>query len=135
MVNNTQDPASAEAILQIANLLPSDSIKIKSGITRSEKIAEKVNATMGNIKTLDGKLFNTSGRLKGGNKAVHKVFETQLGRITILKNKLNGLIAELKEKKQKGTSLFKATFNKLYSRKRKQRQKEVNQGQKIPLRS
>ena len=77
---------------------------------------------MGNIKILDGKLFNTSERLKGGNKAVHNVFETQLGRITILKNKLNDLIAELKEKKEKCTRLFKATFNRPYSRKCKQKQ-------------
>ena len=99
MMNNIQ--ASASAILQTANLLPSDSIRIKkSSFAGSEKIAEKVNATMGNIKILDGKLFNTSGRLKGGNEAVHNVFETQFGRITILKNKLNDLIAELKEKKK-----------------------------------
>ena len=55
---------------------------------------------MGNIKILDGKLFNTSGHLKEGNEAVHNVFETQFGRITIIKNKLNDLIAELKEKKK-----------------------------------
>ena len=56
---------------------------------------------MGNIKILDGKLFNTSGHLKGGNEAVHNVFEAQFGRITILKNKLKDLIAELKDKKRK----------------------------------
>ena len=122
MVGNTNDPASAGAILQAANLLPSDNIRIKNSIARSEKIAEKLNLTTDNIKTLDGKLFNTSGRLREGNEAVHKVFEKQLGRINILKNKLNNLIAELNKKKEKCTSLFKTTFNKPYSRKRKQKQ-------------
>ena len=80
---------------------------------------------MSNIKALNGnELFNTSGHLKGGTEAVHKVFETQLGR----------MIAELKEKKEKCTRLFKATFNKPYSRKRcKQKQKEGNQGQRKPI--
>ena len=136
MMNNIQ--ASASAILQTANLLPSDSIRIKkSSFAGSEKIAEKVNATMGNIKILDGKLFNTSGRLKGGNEAVHNVFETQFGRITILKNKLNDLIAELKEKKEKCTRLFKATFNRPYSRKCKQKQnrKKATKAKNNPLRS
>ena len=52
---------------------------------------------MSNIKALNGnELFNTSGHLKGGTEAVHKVFETQLGR----------MIAELKEKKEKCTRLL-----------------------------
>ena len=54
-----------------------------------------MNDIMSNIKTLNGnELFNTSGRLKGGNEAVHNIFESQLGRIAILKNKLNYLTAE-----------------------------------------
>ena len=94
-----------------------------------------MNATMGNIKTLDGKLFNTSERLKGGNEAVHNVCKTQFGRITILKNKLNDLIAELKEKKEKCTRLFKAIFNEPYSRKRKQKQnrRKATKAKKEPL--
>ena len=93
-----------------------------------------MNATIGNIKTLNGnELFNTSGRLKGGNEAVHKFF-----RITIGTNHHSQEQTELPDcrmKKEKRTSLFKATFNKLYSRNRKHKQKEGNQGQKNPLRS
>ena len=90
------------------------------------------------IKILDGKLFNTSERLKRGNEAVHNVFETQFGRITILKNKLNDLIAELKEKKAICTRLFKAIFNRPYSRKYKQKQnrrKATKAKKKKPSRS
>ena len=38
-------------------------------------------------KTVDGKLLNTLGRLREGNNAVYKVFETQLGRINVLDQK------------------------------------------------
>ena len=122
MVANPKDPASAGAILQAANLLPSDIIRIRNSIARSEKIAENLNATTNNIKSLDGKLFTTSGRLREGNEAVHKVLETQLGQMNVLKNKLTSVIDELKGKKEKCSRLFKTTFNKSHSRKRKQKQ-------------
>ena len=121
MMNN-ENPASAGAVLHAENLVPSDYIRINNNIVKAEQITAKLNAIEDNIKVLNSKLFSSVGKLKAGDEAVHKVFETQLGQVAILQNKVKEINNQLKEKKDKCSRLFKTTYFKPQSRKRKQKQ-------------
>ena len=83
---NNLNPASAGAVLHAEKLVPSDNIRINNNIVKAEQITAKLNAIEDNIKMLS-KLFSSVGKLKAGDEAVHKVFETQLGQVAILQNK------------------------------------------------
>lgn len=120
---NSENPATAGAVLHAENLVPSDNIRINNNSVKAEQITAKSNATEDNIKMLSSKLFSSVGKLKAGDEAVHKVFETQLGQVAILQNKVKEINNQLKEKKDKCARLFKTTYFKPKSRKRKQKQK------------
>lgn len=120
-----ENPASAGAVLLADyTLIPTDSIRINNNIDKAKEIMKKLSDTENKVKTLDGKLFSSTGKLKSGEEATHKFFETQFGQIKIIYNKVNEIVKQLVELKEKCARMFKATYSKPKSKKRKQKQNQ-----------
>jgi len=62
------------------------------------------------------------GKLKHGQEATHKVFEQQIGKITILQTRVRDINKNVMELKEKCSSLSKVQYFKPKSQKRNQKQ-------------
>ena len=120
---NKQNPAAAGVVLdKDYTLVPSDSIRINNNIQRAKQIISNLSSTDNKLKTLDSKLFSSTGKLKSGEEATHKFFEKQLGEVVLLHRKVTEINNQLTGLQEKFTRLFKVTYSKSQSRKRKQKQ-------------
>ena len=120
---NKQNPAAAGVVLdKDYTLVPSDSIRINNNIQRAKQISSNLSSTDSKRKTLDSKLFSSTGKLKSGEEATHKFFEKQLGEVVLLHRKVTEINNQLTGLQEKFTRLFKVTYSKSQSRKRKQKQ-------------
>ena len=120
---NKQNPAAAGVVLdKDYTLVPSDSIQINNNIQRAKQIISNLSSTDNKLKTLDSKLFSSTGKLKSGEEATHKFFEKQLGEVVLLHRKVTEINNQLTALQETFTRLFKVTYSKSQSRKRKQKQ-------------
>ena len=86
---NKDNPAAAGAVLdEVHTLIPSDNIRINNNIQKAMQIIASVSFIDNKIKPFDSKLFSSNGKLKSGEEAIHKFFETQLGEVALLHKKL-----------------------------------------------
>ena len=110
---NKQNPAAAGVVLdKDYTLVPSDSIRINNNIQRAKQIISNLSSTDNKLKTLDSKLFSSTGKLKSGEEATHKFFEKQLGEVVLLHRKVTEINNQLTGLQENFTRLFKVTYSK-----------------------
>ena len=95
---NKENPAAAGAVFDSDYaLLPSDDIRSTNSIEEAKQITSKPSSLDGDIKNMDSKLLRSLGKLKHGEEATHKVFEQQIGKITILQTRVRDINKNLME--------------------------------------
>jgi len=120
---NKENPAAVGAVFDGGySLVPSDNIRITNNIGKGTQITSKLSSLLDEVKIMDNKLFSSSGKLKHGEEATHKLFEQQIGKITILQTRVRDINNSLTELKEKCSRLFKVQYSKPTSKKRKQKQ-------------
>ena len=85
---NKDNPAVVGAVLDSDyTLVPSDNIGIINNIQKAKQITIKLISIGNEVKIMDNKMFNSSGKLCYGEEATHKAFEQQIGKITFLQTR------------------------------------------------
>ena len=69
---NKDNPAAVGAVLDSDySLVPSDNIRITNNIQKAKQITTKLSSIGNEVKIMDNKLFNSSGKLQYGEEATH----------------------------------------------------------------
>ena len=55
---------------------------------KAMQVIASLNLVDNKIKPSDSKLFSSNGKLRGGDEAIHKFFENQLGEVALLHKKV-----------------------------------------------
>ena len=108
-------------------IAPSNNIRITNNIGKGTQITSKLSSLLDEVKIMDNKLFSSSGKLKHGEEATHKLFEQQIGKITNLQTRVRDINNSLTELKEKCSRLFKVQYSKPTSKKRKQNKIKAKQ--------
>ena len=122
-VLNAKNPAAAGTLLEEDyTVIPSDTIRIRQNIERVQKIKNQLEQVLHEIKEKDGKLFTVSGKLKSGENCSHKEFEKYIGQVHHLRTQAGSIEGKLESLQEKCKRLFKSTFSKPRTKKRKQKE-------------
>ena len=73
-IMNKESPAVLD---EVHTLITRDNLRIKNNIQKAMQIIASVSLIDNKIKPFDSKLFSSNGKLKSGEKAIHKFFENQ----------------------------------------------------------
>ena len=115
---NKDNPAAVGAVLDSDySLVPSDNIRITNNIQKAKQITTKLSSIGNEVKIMDNKLFNSSGKLQYGKEATHKAFEQQVGKIIFLQSRVRDILDNLFKLKEKSSRLFTVSYVKPMSKK------------------
>ena len=112
------NPAAVAAVLDSDySLVPSDNIRIANNIQKAKQITTKFTSIDNEVKIMDNKLFNSSGKLQYREEATHKAFEQQIGKITFLQTRVRDIHDNHFKLKEKCSRLFTVSYVKPMSKK------------------
>ena len=78
---NKENPAAVGAVFDGGySLVPSDNIRITNNIGKGTQITSKLSSLPDEVKIMDNKLFSSSGKLKNGEEATHKLLNNRLAK-------------------------------------------------------
>ena len=115
---NKDNPAALGALLDSDySLDPSDNNRITNNIQKAKQITTKLSSIGNEVKIMDSKLFNSSGKLQYGEEATLKAFEQKIGKITFLQTRVRNIHNNHFKLKEKCPMLFTVSYVKPMSKK------------------